>query len=377
MNFIRVNKVRLIIIIMILVFFLILSDSILQEKNNIGKAEQGFNQQKLIYEENSEFKKIEMSQQSVNMKSESAQKDRFYAEFVGQINAKPGNKWYKAETRYTTVYFYNRAVDMEWMIEEIDDMYQYLLSFRDLSWDGEKVAVYLLDEDEVLMDDPNYELSGYDGYKNMITLSADFASKEMQSRQNGKTEIIKEDPRLVLVHEFSHHIHMPHNLKVEEMWLDEGLAYYLAFHYPFREIAYTRYPEEAKMRKITDFLLYMDNQYNYLSGIKKIMQTEFVQVNKKTQKHILTFEGLAKAHYKMEPDLNDINKKIFEASIIEFLIDTYGKDKLVSLYQMLHDQTSYDIRLEEGIFRIYYTKIEQLEEEWRKFIDVDKIWNLF
>ena len=129
-------------------------------------------------------------------------KEVVYAEFIGKVDEKPGDKWYKVSTKYTDVYFYDNAVKMEWVTEEIDDIFENILSFRNQKWDGYRLPIYFLDETQELKSDFNYYGSGYERNKKVITLSADIVSTAMH---HGKVSFT-EDPRVTLTHEISHHL---------------------------------------------------------------------------------------------------------------------------------------------------------------------------
>lgn len=42
---------------------------------------------------------------------------------------------------------------MEWLVEDVDNMFEFALSFMEREWDGPKVPVYFLDEAKELSDE--------------------------------------------------------------------------------------------------------------------------------------------------------------------------------------------------------------------------------
>ena len=230
------------------------------------------------------------------------------AEFLGETEEKSGNKWYRVETKYTQVYFYDQAVHMQWVAEDIDEMFEYILAFRDLNWDGYKLPIYFLDEAKELQGDRNYYSSGYDGHGKVITMSYDFSREIVDMhdpinwKQGGRIKF-KEDPRVTMLHEISHHLNIPANMGQIDKWLEEGLAYYLAYNYPYKTIDTTKYPD-AIDRKFVDCVITGTTGYNLQQWLE-FMYDEFEHHTDAGVGMVLEFEGLAKVHYQMTTERAD------------------------------------------------------------------------
>jgi len=109
-------------------------------------------------------------------------------------------------------------------------------------------------------------------------------------------------------------------------------------------------------------------------GIKPLFANDYKNVNKKTKKSLLTFEGIAKSHYRLEEGLEYINKRMIEASIIEFLIDEYGKSRLIILYDQLHTKAFSHYKLDEEIYGTYCLKVKEMEQRWREYIGAEELY---
>ncbi|MDR7871339.1 MAG: stalk domain-containing protein [Tissierellaceae bacterium] len=313
---------------------------------------------------------------SINDKVLKGDHDTSNAKFIGRLNNQPGDKWYKAETKYVDIYFYNNAVKMEWVVEELDDMVEYLLAFRGEVWKGNKARVYMTDVAD--------ELKGMTGYRGSVMLldnktiiiSADTVDSVLRKGNFDDlgTEIIwTEDPRFVLVHELSHFINHPDMVDNSNKWIEEGLAYYLAFNYNYKQIDSNRYPDEAKMRKFTQFLFAgMDNGYDSKTGVDYIIhdKNSYLMRNLETQKSVFTFQGMMDVHYG-RTGIENVRVDVFEASVIEFLIDTFGKDKLVEFYKFMHETERIRYIFNDEIANHFGHTIPELEEQWRKYVGID------
>jgi len=291
------------------------------------------------------------------------------AEFIGEAPHKNGNKWYKVETKYTEVYFFNTAATMEWVVEDIDNQFAYILDFRGLEWDGYKLPIYFYGEDTKLTGDSGYYGSNYRHDTKIISMSADYDYDEINyMSENGQNISFKEDPRHTLVHEISHHLNNP-RIETTSMWLEEGLAYYLSYNYDFKVVDESKYPDYSD-RKFIDLVFSESDSYSIDAWVNYIKR-DIPNYSKEGISTILDFNGIARSHYGMvEEDTPDA--RYVEPLIIEYLVDTYGQSKLVELYEELHaysggnklDVTSY-------VEAVFSKKLSVLEEEFREYIGLE------
>jgi hypothetical protein len=289
------------------------------------------------------------------------------ASFVGETPDKSGTKWYKAESTYTEVYFFNDAVDMEWIMEDIDNQFEYLLEFRDLKWDGYKLPIYFYGEDDKLSSDSGYYGSGYIIDKQVISMSADISYTTIEFNTDDGVVRFKEDPRHTLVHEMSHHVNHPDKMSTTDKWIEEGLAYYLAYNYEYVEVDTSKYPE-FKQRQFLDLVFTDLEAYSVEGWLDYLINDEFRYYTEEGIHTILTFNGIARAHYGMTEE-DTPSTRYIEPIVIEFLIETYGQDKLVELYKNLNNYSgSFDLDAE--IKTVYNKSVETLEAEFRTYANL-------
>jgi len=294
------------------------------------------------------------------------------AKFIGEAPQKNGNKWYKVETKYTDIYFFNTAVTMEWLAQDVDNQFEYILDFRGLEWDSYKLPIYFYGEDPKLTGDMGYYGSNYTNDTKVISMSADHDYAEITfMSENGQNISFKEDPRHTLVHEISHHLNNP-RIETTSMWLEEGLAYYLSYNYDFKSVDENTYPDYQD-RKFIDFVFAESDEYSMEAWINYI-KSEIPRYSKESISSILYFKGIARSHYGMA-DEDTIDARYVEPLVIEYLVDTYGQSKLVELYEELHaysgggkvDVTSY-------VEAVFEKKISVLEEEFREYIGLEEYY---
>lgn len=295
------------------------------------------------------------------------------AVYVGGVEGKPSDKWYKIETSYTDMYFHDDAVKLEWVAEDIDQMVEYLYDFRNISWTGERVSIYFLSESNELVNDRNYYGSGYDS-KGSITMSYDIPSTMVDMANptiSGERVKFLEDPRMTLLHELAHYVNIPDNLSTLNKWMEEGLANYLSYQYEYKSVDSKRYPDFAD-RKFVDFVLAGTETYDWQTWVNSIYP-DFEYVTAEGAKSALEFEGTMKIHYHMLSGRTPM-VRYFETSIIEYFLTTYGKEKMLDLYDLLHEKEADGYIFTKEVENVYGKSLDVLEEEWREFIGASELY---
>ncbi len=294
------------------------------------------------------------------------------AKFVGEVEHKYGSKWYVVESKYTKVYFFNDAVELEWIMEDIDNQFEYLLDFRNLTWDGYKLPIYFYGKDTKLSSDSAYYSSSYNLQQQLVTMSADIHFELVNYISSDGTEIqFREDPRITLVHEMSHHLNNPDNMSTTDKWLEEGLAYYLAYNYSYTDVDTSIYPDYAK-RKFIDLVFSASDTYS-IENFLSYLELEFEHYTKEANSSVLSFEGIAKSHYGMLEE-KTVSPRYLEPIVIEFLIDTYGKDKLLELYIIINNYNGKSFDLKSDLLTVYGKDIKVLEAEFRNYTNLSKYY---
>ncbi len=293
----------------------------------------------------------------VNRSDSYVEETDFEVEFIGTLTEKYGDKWYKVETEYANLFFYDNALRLSYIKDDIDKMIAYILDFHNTTWDKEKANLYFLDVAKELESDHNYLGSGFNHDSRAMTFSADMVDYQ------GDT---MEDPRATVLHELVHWHHIKSNFDRNGAWFEESMAYYLAYHYDYKQINADLYPKETK-RIIYDFtesngtydLNKMLNSYSVKGQLESSSDAAIIN-------DLITLENLNHNSF----DLSVVrNGRILEVSSIEYLVNVYGLDKLLD---MLEDMrfNSYDFR--ELIEKTYGKSVNELTAEWRFYTGLNK-----
>ncbi len=293
----------------------------------------------------------------VNRSNSYVEETDFEAEFIGTLSEKDGDKWYKVETEYANLYFYDNALRLSYIKDDIDKMIEYVLDFHSNKWDDKKANLFFLDVAKELENDNNYLGSGFNHDSRAMTFSADMVDYQ------GDTI---EDPRATVLHELVHWHHINNNFDNNGAWFEESMAYYLAYHYDYKQINADAYPKETK-RIIFDFtesngsydLYKMFNSHSIKGRLESSSDAAIIN-------DLITLENLNHNSFKLSVVSNG---RILEVSSIEYLVNVYGLDKLLDMLEEMR-YNSYDFR--ELIEITYGKSIKELTAEWRFYTGLNK-----
>lgn len=298
----------------------------------------------------------------MNVVQEQIQYEPVYAEFVGLIDevGVKGEAWFKAETKFTELYFHGEAVKMEYMKDHADQMFEYILTFLGETWEGEKLRIYFTDGENLF---GNEEFLGYyEPLTERIWIAPDFTM--IYSDEYGDFLL---DPRDTVLHEMFHAIsNFDQGLPYEDYWFEEGMASYLALRYDYQPINAQSFPEAYEYRLLYDvyWFDYANGSFQTAIHDEQELNQNWSLLTAEEKKEFFSLKGIARLHY---GDSFGISISFFEASIIDALIDFYGQDRTLSFYQAMKNvETSLDV---EVVFEeIFQVTLSDFEHQWKKRI---------
>ncbi|TCT19982.1 hypothetical protein EDD68_11532 [Melghiribacillus thermohalophilus] len=288
--------------------------------------------------------------------------DPVFATFIGVPDEAgvEGTDWYRAETKYTRLYFHGEAVKMEYVVEDIDNMYRYILSFLGESWDGDKISIFFTDHEQLF----GKEL--FSGYYQPLTgriwISPEFT--EVYDDEYGEFLF---DPRETLLHELFHAVSkFNQRLPYEDYWFEEGMASYLALTYEYDVIDEQKFPEASEERVLYNvyWLEYADYSFPEAIHDEQELNEYWAPLSDEEKAEFFTLNGIGRLHY---GDSYGITISFFEASIVDALITFYGEEKTLDYYlAMKHVQDTEE--MERQFESVFQETIDEFEMRWKERI---------